>query len=121
MSAAHYALDNLVVIVDRNGLQITGPTEQIHSLEPLDDKLRAFGYTVRTVDGNDVSALRTAFGHVPFEKGRPNLVVARTTKGKGISFVENVPGWHHRVPSEDELAEAMSELDAAEENLKRES
>ena len=121
LSAAHYALDNLVVIVDRNRLQITGPTEQVHPLEPLEDKLRAFGYAVRTVDGNDVSALRTILGQVPFVTGKPNLVLACTTKGKGISFMENVTGWHHRVPNEDEFAQAMRELDAAEENLKRES
>jgi transketolase len=71
------------------------------------------------LDGNEISALRTAFGHVAFEKGRPNLVLARTTKGKGISSMENVPGWHHRVPTEDELAQAMSELEAAGENLNR--
>jgi transketolase len=120
MSAAHYALDNLVVIVDRNGLQISGPTEQVHPLEPLGDKLRAFGYAVRTVDGNDVSALRSTFGDVPFVKGKPNLVLARTTKGKGVSFMEDSSGWHHRVPTEDEFAQAMRELDAAERNLKRE-
>ena len=66
MSAAHYALDNLVVIVDRNRLQITGMTEQVESLEPLEAKLQAFGYALRTVDGNDVSALRTTFSDLPF-------------------------------------------------------
>ena len=118
MSAAHYALDNLVVIVDRNRLQITGMTEQVQSLEPLEAKLQAFGYALRTVDGNDVSALRTTFSDLPFVKGKPNLVLARTIKGRGVSFMENVPGWHHRVPTEDEYSQALRELDEAERNLK---
>ena len=121
MSAAHYALDNLVVIVDRNRLQITGMTEQVQSLEPLEAKLQAFGYALRTIDGNDVSALRTTFSDLPFVKGKPNLVLARTTKGRGVSFMENVPGWHHRVPTDDEYSQALRELDEAEQNLKRAS
>jgi transketolase len=120
MSAAHYALDNLVVIVDRNRLQITGMTEQVQSLEPLDSKLQAFGYALRTVDGNDISALRTTFSDLPFVKRKPNLILARTIKGKGVSFMENVPGWHHRVPTEDEYSQALRELDEAERKLKQE-
>ena len=119
MSAAHYALDNLVVIVDRNMLQITGMTEQVQSLEPLEAKLQAFGYALRTVDGNDVSALRTTFSDLPFVKGKPSLVLARTIKGRGVSFMENVPGWHHRVPNEDEYSQALRELNEAERNLKQ--
>jgi transketolase len=115
MSAAHYELDNLVVIVDRNGLQITGPTEEVTQLAPLGDKFKAFGYAVREVSGNDVTELVRIFDQVPFEKGKPNLILARTTKGKGISFIEGQASWHHRVPNDKEFAAAMSELQLAEE------
>ncbi len=113
MAAAHYQLDNLVVIVDRNGLQITGPTETVNPLEPLADKFRAFGYAVREVDGNDIRALVDLFDRIPFETGQPNLVLAHTIKGKGISFIENSHKWHHRVPSDDEYDSALRELDLA--------
>jgi len=115
MSAAHYKLDNLVVIVDRNTLQITGRTEEVTQLAPLGDKFKAFGYAVREVAGNDVTELVRIFDQIPFKSGKPNLVIARTTKGKGISFIEDQVGWHHRVPSDDEYAAALAELQAAEE------
>jgi transketolase len=115
MSAAHYGLDNLVVIVDRNGLQITGRTEEVTQLAPLGAKFSAFGYAVCEVDGNDVAELVRIFDQVPFEKGKPNLILARTTKGKGISFIEDQVGWHHHVPTDKEFAAAMSELQRAEE------
>jgi len=117
MTAAHYKLDNLVVIIDRNTLQITGRTEEVNGLEPLDDKFRAFGYAVRHVDGNDLSALQTVFDQLPFETGKPNLVLAHTVKGKGISFMEDVRAWHHKVPNDDEFALAMQELDQARARL----
>jgi transketolase len=110
LAAAHYRLDNLVVIVDRNGLQITGPTETVNPLEPLADKFRAFGYAVCAVDGNDTRALSELFDRLPFEPGRPNLVLAHTIKGKGISFIENSYKWHHRVPSDEEYDTALQEL-----------
>ena len=115
MSAAHYGLDNLVVIIDRNTLQITGRTEEVSQLEPLGDKFKAFGYTVREVEGNDVAELVRIFDQIPFEKGKPNLILARTTKGKGISFMEDQAAWHHHVPNDKEFATAMSELQRAEE------
>jgi transketolase len=111
LAANHYHLDNLVVIVDRNGLQITGPTEVIQPLEPLADKFAAFGYAVREVDGNDIHALVELFDLVPFEPGKPNLVLAHTIKGKGVSFIENSQKWHHRVPSDQEYDTALQELD----------
>ncbi len=107
MSAAHYGLDNLVVIVDRNTLQITGRTEEVTQLAPLGDKFRAFGYAVREVDGNDVAELVRIFDQIPFENGKPNLILARTTKGKGISFIEDQVGWHHHVPNDKEFAAAI--------------
>lgn len=117
MTAAHYKLDNLVVIVDRNGLQITGPTEDVNALEPLEAKFKAFGYNVRQVNGNDVAELVDAFEGVPFEKGKPNLILAHTLKGYGISFTENSVKWHHKVPNEEEFTLAMQELETAEARL----
>jgi transketolase len=113
MAASHYHLDNLTVIVDRNGLQITGPTEDVQPLEPLADKFRAFGYAVREVDGNDVTALINLFDKLPFELGKPNLVLANTIKGKGVSFIENSHKWHHRVPNDEEYNTALLELELA--------
>lgn len=117
LAAAHFGLDNLIVIVDRNGLQITGPTESVNPLEPLDEKFAAFGYAVCHVDGNDTKALMDAFSRVPFAAGKPNLVLAHTVKGKGVSFMENAVQWHHRVPSDEELAIARRELDDAHRRL----
>ena len=114
MTAAHYRLDNLVAIVDRNGLQITGSTEDVCQLAPLDAKFEAFGFAVRRCDGNDIGDLLRTLEKVPFRPGKPSLVLARTKKGKGVSFMENVAKWHHRVPSDDEYSLAMAELEAAE-------
>ncbi len=119
--AAHYRLDNLVVIVDRNTLQITGRTEDVLALEPLAQKLADFGYSVRSVDGHDIPELTDALNAVPFETGKPSLILARTVKGKGVSFIENVAGWHHRAPSDEEFEAAMRELDAAEARLASEA
>jgi len=115
MVAAHYKLDNLTVIIDHNTLQITGPTRDVCSNEPLDEKFRAFGWTVNTVDGHSISALTEVLAKST--SGKPTCVIAHTVKGKGVSFMENVVKWHHGVPSEAELAQAMHELDAAEAGL----
>lgn len=119
MSAAHYHLDNLVVIIDRNTLQISGRTENVMALEPLEDKFTAFGYSVRQVNGNDIAALMDVFEALPFVPGKPNLILAHTTKGCGISFMEDQASWHHRVPTDEEYQAAMKELNQAEETLKR--
>jgi transketolase len=118
-SAAHYRLDNLVAILDRNGLQISGRTEQVMAMEPLEDKFIAFGYAVRIVDGNQVAELAAVLDSLPFEPGKPNLVLAHTLKGKGIRFMEDKLEWHHRVPTEMELAAALQELDQAEKALEK--
>jgi transketolase len=112
-SAAHYRLDNLAVIVDRNTLQISGRTETVMAMEPLEAKFSAFGYAVRSVDGNQVADLVELFDSLPFEPGKPNLVLARTVKGKGVSFMEDKPEWHHRVPTQAEFAAALQELEQA--------
>lgn len=117
MTAAHYQLDNLVVIIDRNGLQISGPTETVMALEPLPEKFSAFGYAIQSVNGNDVDALVHVLEQLPFVSGKPNLILAETTKGAGISFMENNVTWHHHVPTPEELAHALQELEATEQAL----
>lgn len=113
MAGAHYKLDNLIGIIDRNRLQISGNTEDVMSLEPLEDKWRAFGWHVVTVDGNDIDELRKVFHAIPMAEGKPTLVMANTMKGKGTTFSEDVAEWHHRVPNAEELAQAIAELDDA--------
>jgi transketolase len=120
LAAAHYHLDNLTVIVDRNGLQISGPTEQVLALEPLEDKFRSFGFAACAVDGHDLAGLLETFRRVPFQPGKPNLVLARTVKGKGISFIENALEWHHHVPGDQEYAAALEELDLRQAELEGE-
>ncbi|MFN8446542.1 MAG: transketolase [Caldilineaceae bacterium] len=113
MAAAHYKLDNLVVIVDYNKLQITGPIESVTGVTDLLQKFTAFGYAVREVNGNSIPELIAIFDALPFAIGKPNLILAHTTKGKGISFIENQVNWHHHVPTDAEFATAMAELDQA--------
>ena len=116
MAGAHYKLDNLVAILDHNTLQITGHTREVMSNEPLDEKWRAFGWEVRSVNGHDYAALTQALTTPP-PAGKPLLIIANTVKGKGVSFMENVGKWHHGVPSDAELALALEELAAVEAKL----
>ena len=116
LGAAHYKLDNLVAILDHNTLQITGHTRDVMSNEPLDEKWRAFGWTVRTLNGHDYGELAKALTDPP-EPGKPTFVIANTTKGKDVSFMENVAKWHHGVPNDAELKQALADLDAAEVKL----
>ncbi len=119
INAAHYKLDNLVAIVDKNGLQITGRTETVMNTEPLEEKFLSFGFAVRHADGHDLASLVDVFEKIPFETNKPNLVIAHTTKGKGISFIEDKANWHHRVPTEAEFDAALQELRQAEEIISR--
>jgi transketolase len=112
MAAAHYKLDNLCVIIDRNALQLTGKTEELCGLEPLAQKLEAFGGEVRMVDGHDITALTEMLSGLPFIAGKLSVVIARTIKGKGISFMENNPKWHHGVPDDQQYKQAQQELQA---------
>ena len=114
MTAGHYRLDNLVVVIDRNGLQITGPTEEVVRLEPLHLKFEAFGFAVRECDGNSIPELLAHLESVPFVAGQPSLLLAKTRKGCGISFMENSVRWHHRVPTDQEFEQAIQELEKAE-------
>lgn len=108
--AAHHSLDNLVAIIDYNKIQSLDTVANTLGLEPLADKWRAFGWSVREVDGHDLEALTTELGSVPFEVGRPSCLIAHTTKGKGVSFMENSVLWHYRPASPEELALALEEL-----------
>lgn len=110
MAAAHYHLDNLTLIVDRNGLQQGDATERTLRLEPLAQKWAAFGWAVAEVDGHAIPALLDLFARLPLEAGKPTCVIAHTHKGQGVSFIRDQAGWHHRVPTEDELALALAEL-----------
>jgi transketolase len=113
MAAAHYELDNLAAIVDCNTLQITGRTHEVCSSEPLDEKFSSFGWKVIEADGHDFPELTAALTQEP-AAGKPTCVIARTVKGRGVSFMADVVKWHHGVPNEAELQQAIAELDAAE-------
>jgi transketolase len=110
MCAQQYGLTNLILIVDRNRIQQGDFTESTISMEPLADRWKAFGFAVKELDGHDHLALHQAFSSVPIEKGRPSCFIARTVKGKGISFAENKPVWHHGVPTKEQLEIAQREL-----------
>jgi len=111
LTAAHYKLDNLCAIIDNNKLQITGTNAEVCNTDPIDSKFESFGWAVRQVDGNDVSALKEVLSSIPFEKGKPSLVIAHTIKGKGVSFMENSVKWHHGVPDKEQYETAIAELD----------
>ena len=113
MSAAKYKLDGLCGIVDVNGLQIDGRTADVMPSEPLDKKFEAFGWKVIKADGHDFDSLRAALAEARAEKGRPSVILAKTVKGKGVSFMENDAGWHGKAPNAEQYERAMAELDAA--------
>ena len=118
MFAGHRKLDNLVVIVDNNGLQIDGKIEDVCSPYPIDKKFEAFNFHVINVaDGNDFDQLRAAFKEAKETKGMPTAIVLKTVKGKGVSYMENQAGWHGKAPNDDEYAQAMEELEKAGEAL----
>jgi transketolase len=110
-SAGHYKLDNLVAIIDRNFLQITGKTEEVMSLENLKNRWLAYNWHVDEANGNNIAELANLFDSYPKEKGKPHLVIAKTTKGYGVSFMENKAEWHHKVPTLEQVELALAELD----------
>jgi transketolase len=110
MAAAHYQLDNLTVIVDRNRLQQGDGTERTMALDPLPEKWRAFGWQVAEVDGHDHAALLGVFGRLPLTAGRPSCIIANTNKGRGVSFMQDQAAWHHKVPNDAQFAQALAEL-----------
>ena len=118
MFAGNQQLDNLCVIVDHNGLQIDGPVEEVNDPMPLADKFRAFKFhVVELADGNDFDQIRAAFAEARATKGQPTAIIAETTKGKGVSFMENQVGWHGKAPNDEQFEQAMAELTAAGEEL----
>lgn len=110
MSAANYKLDNLTAIIDRNGLQISGSTEDVMKLEQLKAKWEAFGWDVYEADGHDITKLIDLLNQPLQQEGKPRMIIANTTKGKGVSFMENVAKWHHGVPTAEQLEQALAEL-----------
>lgn len=114
MAASCYRLDNLTAIVDRNRLQISGDTEDVMPLENLVSKWQSFGWQVAECDGHHIPSIISAIQKGHAAKGKPHLVIAHTRKGKGVSFIENQAGWHHRVPDEQELKRALEELEETE-------
>lgn len=117
LSAAHYKLDNLCAILDKNNLQITGATADVCNTDPVDKKFEAFGWEVRHVDGHDLKQLKETFDALPFAEGKPSMIIAHTVKGKGVSYMENQLKWHHGVPSPQQYAEALEELDLQDGNI----
>ena len=113
MLAAHYKLDNLCVIVDNNGLQIDGSVADVMSPYPIDEKFRAFGFHVEVIDGNDMEQIEKAMKVARATKGQPTAIVMKTTKGKGVSYMENQASWHGKAPNDEEYEIAMNELKAA--------
>jgi len=114
MSATQYKLDNLCAVVDRNRLQISGTTEEVMHQDSVEERFAAFGWNVLSVDGNDIDAMNAAFDTAKTVKGRPTLIVANTTKGKGSAVMENKASWHHHVPSAEEYEQIMKDLKAHE-------
>ena len=117
MFAAHYKLDNMVVIVDNNGLQIDGNIADVMSPYPIVDKFLAFGFNTVAIDGHDFEAIEKALKTAKATKGQPTAIVMSTTKGKGVSYMENNAGWHGKAPNDAEYEQAMTELKAAMEEL----
>ena len=117
MFAGHRKLDNFVAIVDNNGLQIDGKIEDVCSPYPIDEKFEAFGFHVINTDGNDFEALKKAFDEARQTKGKPTAIIAKTVKGKGVSFMEGQASWHGTAPNDEQYAQAMEELEKAGESL----
>ena len=114
MSAAHYKLDNLVVLQDYNGRQIDGTNEEVMSVSPLAEKWRSFGWSVQEIDGHNMAAILAALAQTGREAGKPSVIVARTVKGKGVSFMENKAHWHSGAPTEAQYLQALAELGCGE-------
>ncbi len=110
MSAAHYKLDNLIAFVDNNGLQIDGNIDDVLSPNPIDAKFAAFGWHVQVIDGHDFAQIADAVKAAKAAAGKPSVIVAKTVKGKGVSYMENQAGWHGSAPNAEQVAQAMEEL-----------
>lgn len=114
MSATHYKLDNVIAVLDFNGLQIDGSNEEVMNINPIDEKFLAFGWNVIKIDGHDLEAISNAVDEAKAAKGKPTVIIAKTVKGKGVSFMENQAGWHGTAPNEDQRKAAIEELERGE-------
>ena len=112
MASAHYKLDNLCLVVDNNNLQIDGKVSDVMSVYPLKEKFEAFGFEVLEVDGNDIDELITVFDKAKTVKGKPTAIIAKTIKGKGVSFMEDKADWHGKAPNDEEYKTAIEDLSA---------
>lgn len=112
MFASHYNLDNLCLVVDWNGLQIDGPVEEVMNPTPYDTKLKSFGFNVICIDGHDFEQISSAFEQAKAFKGKPTAIIAKTVKGKGVSFMENQVGWHGSAPNDEQYEKAVAEINA---------
>ena len=110
MTSSHYKLDNLCLIIDNNNLQIDGKVNEVMSIYPLDEKFKSFGFEVITIDGHNIEKIIQAFEKAKTVKGKPTVIIAKTIKGKGVSFMENIADWHGKAPKEEEYKLAMQEL-----------
>lgn len=110
MSSAHYKLDNLILFVDHNGLQIDGSNEEVMNVTPIEEKFKAFGWNVLSIDGHSYNEIKAAIVLAKSVKNKPTAIIAKTKKGKGVSFMEDKVGWHGKAPNEDECIKAISEL-----------
>ena len=110
MASNKYKLDNLCVIVDNNNLQIDGTIDEVMSSYPIDKKFESFGFNVITINGHDIQEIKEAFSKAKSVKGRPTCIIAKTIKGKGVSFMENQVGWHGKAPNKEQYEEAIREL-----------
>ena len=110
MSAAHYKLDHVIAFVDHNHLQIDGNNDEVMTVNPIDEKFRAFGWNVMTIDGHDFDAISDAIDAAKAQQGKPTLIVAETVKGKGVSFMEDQVGWHGVAPNAEQAKAAVAEL-----------
>lgn len=111
MTSAHYKLDNLTIFIDNNGLQIDGTNEEVKNVNPIEDKWKVFGWHVITIDGHDFQQIEKALEEAKNTKGKPTAIIAKTVKGKGVSFMENQVGWHGVTPNEEQKEQALKELE----------
>ena len=111
MSASHYNLDNLIAIIDRNKLQISGNTEDVMTIDPIKERWESLGWTALECDGHNIGQLNNIFQSIPVQYGKPHLVIAHTIKGKGVSFMENQSKWHHGLPNAEQFTLAIKELE----------
>ena len=119
MAGNQYKLDNLVAIIDRNHLQISGNTEDVMALDSIRERWSAFGWDVKEMNGDDMESILDTFDGIDYANRKPHLIVSQTTKGKGVSYMENVAGWHHGMPDEEQYQQAMAEISARIEVLEK--